>query len=101
MNALKEGLMLPPVQALPHSFGNMTLDTDTYEKQIGCVLLQNQGEETTRSIGYLTHTLDDAIKRKDITQRECLAIVWSALIKCPYVEVSLLTLADHAFSNGS
>ncbi|NJR72361.1 MAG: hypothetical protein HC782_04925 [Gammaproteobacteria bacterium] len=65
----------------------MTLDTDACAVQVGCVLLQKQPDDTVRPIGYWSLALNDAERRYDTTQRECLAIVWSVLILRPFLKV--------------
>lgn len=52
MNSLKNALISPPVLALPNNSGHLTLDTDACNVQVGCVLLQQQPDDTTKPIGY-------------------------------------------------
>lgn len=66
MNLLKEARILPPVLVLPNATNRMTLDTDAC-----IVLLQQQRDETTKLIGYLSRSLRDAERMHDTTKREC------------------------------
>lgn len=71
----KEALVSPLVPALPSSTGHMRLDTDEYDKQVRCVLLQKQEEETSKTIEGRSPKGNNAGKRCDTTRRELLAIV--------------------------
>lgn len=86
MNVLEEALASPPILALSNSTGHMKIDTDACNKQVGCVLLQKQEDETTRPIGYWSHSLNDAEKRYDTRPRERPAVVCSQLILQPYLK---------------
>lgn len=86
INPLKGALVLPPVIALPKSSGHKTLDKDACDKQVGCLLLPLQDDETTRPAGFCSH------KHNDTTERECLAIVWSVLILCLYLKGTRFTI---------
>lgn len=63
INTLKEALLSPLILALPSSTGYVTLDTDTRDKQILCVLLKKQDDGTTQPIGYWSCLINDAEKR--------------------------------------
>lgn len=42
---------------------------------MGCVLEQEQSDETMRPVEYWSQTLNDAEGRYDSTHRECFAVV--------------------------
>lgn len=52
MIAFKKALMSQPVLALKNPTGHTILDTDACTFQVGCVLLQQQQNETTELIDY-------------------------------------------------
>lgn len=58
----------------------MTLDTDAFNAQIGCVLLQRQSDNTIKLVGYWCCSPTDAGVLYDITQRQCLVIVRPVLL---------------------
>ena len=94
-NELKERLISPPILALPQPHGHYVLDTDACDKQVGCVLMQEQ-EGTLRPIGYWSRSLTPAEKNYDTTQREWLAVVWAILLLRPYLEMQKFTVrTDH------
>lgn len=46
-STLQQNIVPAPVLALPCSNGLLTLDTDAFHKQIGCVLMQDQKNGAT------------------------------------------------------
>lgn len=97
MNVLKEAPVSSSVIALPNSIGHMTLNTDTWDKKVACVLLHKQEDETTRPVGYWSHSLNYAEKSYYTTQRKFFAIVWSVLILHPDLGGTSFTLrAEYA-----
>lgn len=50
---LQDRLISPPILALPRSEGHYTPDTDTYDQQIGGVLLQKQNENVGSPTPYV------------------------------------------------
>lgn len=87
MKNLKLALTAPPVLALPYSGGHLTLNTDAYNAQIGCVFLQKQLDNKTKFIDYWSRLLTEIEQWYDKTQLECLAIVWSVDFLHPYLDV--------------
>lgn len=80
--------------ALPRS--RFTVDTDALDKQIGCVLLQYQGEGPTKSIRYWSRALFPFKCTYDTKQHECLAVVWEALLLRAYLEkTKFVARTDH------
>lgn len=92
LDVLKNALIFSPILAPHNSSGNITLDTDACDVQIGCVLLQKQANDTTRRIVYWSRSVKDAERRYDTTRRECLAIVWSVPLLRSYLEGNRFTI---------
>lgn len=84
-DSLKQRLMKLPVFGLPSLNGRYTTDTDASDKNIGCVLLQEQPEGTTQPIGYWSRTLTPSERAYGTTHRECLDVVWPVLLLRPYL----------------
>lgn len=94
---LKHRLTSAPTLCMPRRKGDYTLDTDSSAEQIGAVLLQGQPDGTPRPLGYRSRSLSPAERNYFTTERECLAVVWSVLLFCPYLEGTRLTVrTDHA-----
>lgn len=94
---LRDSMISPPVLALPRAGYSYTLDTDACDYQVGCVLLQEQPDKTLRPVGYWSRSLTKAEKNYSTTEKECLAIVWAALMLRPYLEGVRFTLrTDHS-----
>lgn len=86
LDMLKENLIEPPVLRLPRSQVNYTVDQCTRGKQIYLVLLQKKPDGTNRPIWYWSRPWNDTEKAYDTTPRECLAVVWAALLLLLYFE---------------
>lgn len=83
----------------PYSGGHLTLETDICNVQNGCVLLQNQPDKETKSIGCWSRSLTDTKQRYNTVQRKYLAAVWSVLHHL-YLEESRFTVGtDHETLN--
>ena len=96
LEELKKRLIEPPILTLPRRDGRYTVDTDACDKQVGCVLLQEQPEVPARPIGYWSRSLNQAERAYDTTHRECLAVVWAVLLLRPYLEGTRYTIrTDH------
>lgn len=75
--------------------GQMTLDTNDFDVQVRCVLLQ-QPDIATKLIWYWSRSLASAERIYDVTQREWLAIVWAKLLFRPYLEgTRFIIKTDH------
>lgn len=61
----------------PNSTDHMTLDADV---QVGCVLLQQQLDETTKQINSWSRLVKNIEHVYNTTQRECLAVVWAVFL---------------------
>jgi len=73
------------ILALPRRHEAYTLDTDASAGQVGAVLLQEQADQSTRPVGYWSHSLNAAERNYSTTERECLAVVWASLLLRPYI----------------
>jgi len=85
---LKRRLTEAPIFALPRRDRAYTLDTDASTGQVGEVLLQQQPDQSTRSVGYSRRSLNAAERNYSTTERECLAVVCASLLLRPYIEGS-------------
>lgn len=88
LEAFKKKLLVPPVLTLPWSNGRYTIDPDTCNSQVECVLLQEKEDKILKSIGYWPRSLCDAESRHVTTLKECLVVVRAALMLIPYPEAS-------------
>lgn len=67
--------METPVFAPLRSQGTNRVDTDAFDKQMGCLLLYNQPEWIQKPVGYLACLLNDKECAYDTTRHERLAVV--------------------------
>lgn len=91
-NLQNYALISPPALSLTNSTKHMTLETDTCDDQVECVLLQVQHDNIERPIECWSHSLTDAKLKYDNTQRECLTIIWAFLLSRPYLEDTRFTI---------
>jgi len=93
---LKQALVNPPVLALPKLGKPYIVDTDAYAYQVGCTLLQEQGDDTWLPVGYWSQALNKAEQGYSPTERECLAVVWAVTTLRPYIErTRFVVRTDH------
>ena len=93
---LKRRLMSPPILALPKQRGYYKLDTDAYDHQVGCTLLQEEGEAGYVPIGYWSRALTKQERDYTTTEKECLTIVWDIPLLRPYLKGQRFTVrTDH------
>jgi RNase H-like domain found in reverse transcriptase len=69
-NTLRDRLLSPPVLAQPRAKGQMWLDTDAFEGQLGCCFLQLQPDGKPLPLGYWSRTLNSAEKNYSTTEKE-------------------------------
>lgn len=81
-----ERLISPPVLALPRFQGQYTVNTDAYDRQIGCVLLQKLPDGHNKQIGYWSSSLTDSERANNTAHRECLPVVWVVFLFRPYLK---------------
>lgn len=80
LESLKTTSVTFPVLTRPLREVNFTVDTDSPDRQVGFVLLQEQLDRQTEPIGYSFRSRNDTEKRYDTTHRECLSILWAVLL---------------------
>lgn len=89
---LKAALVSPPVLRLPRSGLPFSVVTDSSEYQIGCVLLQTHEDGQKYPLGYWSRALSGPERNYSVTEKECLAIVWSIQMLPPYLQGNHFTL---------
>jgi RNase H-like domain found in reverse transcriptase/Reverse transcriptase (RNA-dependent DNA polymerase) len=95
-NTLRDRLLSPPVLALPRAKGQMWLDTEASDGQLGCCLLRLQPDGKPLPLGYWSRTLNAAEKNYSTTEKEYLAIVWAVTHLRPYLEgIDFTDRTDH------
>lgn len=75
MRNLQENLISPPILAVSYVEWKMKMDRDTSYGRVGCVVLQELPDKTTKPIWYWSRLLESAEHLYDSTRRECLATV--------------------------
>lgn len=80
MHELQGKLMSPPIQSLSYAGDRYILDTNAFNVQVECVLLQEQSNWKIKPVCYWSRFLRTAEQIYDTTQHERLIIVWSVLI---------------------
>lgn len=73
---LKTSLTEPPVLVPLDDVGELKLRTDTSHFGLGAVLMQKM-EDSPHPVCYISRTLSPAGKNYEVTEKECLAIVWA------------------------
>lgn len=91
LKTLKPELMEHPRLGLNRSQGIYNVDTDAYDREMRCVLLQKFPNGTERRIGYWSRLLNDMERAYDFTNEEWFTVVWTVLLIWPYVEGCLFT----------
>lgn len=74
------------------SEGCLTLDTDVWDKQTRCVLIQDQEYGAKKPLRYWSQTLYTAEYNYDKTRGKCLALVWAILVQRPYLDRKRFTV---------
>ena len=83
---LKEALTSPPVLALPRRGRKYVLDVDACGTQVGAALLQEQANEKLQPVAYINRRLAANELFYEVTEKECLAVVWASLKLRSYLE---------------
>lgn len=78
--------------ALPRSKGLWNLDTDACDKEVGCVLMQDQQDRTKNAIIKCIRAFIPAHQNYDTTRQDCLAVVWSLLFLNHYLKRRRFTI---------
>lgn len=72
------------------------LNTDTCDRQVGCVLPKKQEDGRDRPTGYLSCTLSKPEKNLDAIHRDCFAVVLAVLLLRRSLEGTMFTIkTDH------
>lgn len=66
--------------------GYFTLDTDVSDKEIGCVLMQDQADEVKQLLGTCSRKINAAELNDDDTHGECKDTVWAIPLLRLYLE---------------
>jgi hypothetical protein len=94
---LKDRVCSPPVLALPRLKGDLILDTDASDEQLGCCLQQRGEDGHLHPLGYWSRQLNAAERNYSATEKEALAVVWSIKRLRPYLEGARFTVrTDHS-----
>lgn len=64
--------------------GRYTFDINAGDKEVWCVLLQDQPEGPSKPLGYWSRSTHKAGQAYDTAQKEFLAIIWAVLLPRPY-----------------
>lgn len=75
---LQHQRLLPPILSLPRSNGRYMVDTDARDKQVLCILWQDQPKGTTKPKGYWSGSTSRAAKAYYKAETKCLAVVWTS-----------------------
>lgn len=86
LEVFKEYLTISPVLPFPRNKRKYTLDTDACDKQIGCVLLEEQQDGNIRLVRYWSRRLADKEREVGTAYKECLAVVWSVTLLRAHLE---------------
>lgn len=88
----------PPVLTLRRHDGKFTLDTNICSVQVGCVLVEEQENETNRPIRCF-RSIHDSQRAYDTMHRKCYAEICEMLLFRPNSKERRLTIRfDHDFS---
>lgn len=80
----------------PDTIGQTTIDTNAFDVLVGCVVLQQQPEYTTKHIVYWSRFLTNAERTYIATRRKSLAIAWTVLLLSFYSKGTHFTICtDH------
>lgn len=95
-----------PVLALQQADVHVTIDKDTYDTQLGWVLLKQPEEGTLQPVGYWSSTQSEPEKKLETTLKECVVVVGAVLLLRLYQEGSrIIVRTDHEqlkwFSKGT
>lgn len=85
---MEEKLISAIVLAFPRRQGRFTVDTIACDKQIGCVLFQDENEGPSEPIGYCSRILIPVERTSGTTKHENLAAVWAVLKLHLYLKVT-------------
>lgn len=87
--------MSPTILSLPSKEARYTLDADANDRQIGCLILQQQDEKVDEPIRYWQHIINDRVRNLDTTRGERLVLIWAILLLHLYLAGSKLTVCSN------
>jgi RNase H-like domain found in reverse transcriptase/Reverse transcriptase (RNA-dependent DNA polymerase)/Integrase zinc binding domain/Integrase core domain/Chromo (CHRromatin Organisation MOdifier) domain len=94
---LKQSIISPPVLALPRLTGELVLDTDSSDEQLGCCLQQRGEDGHLHPLGFWSRHLNAPEINYSATEKEALAVVWAIKRLRPYLEGEKFTVrTDHS-----
>jgi hypothetical protein len=77
--------------------GELVLDTDASDEQLGCWFQQRGDDENLHPLGYWLRQLNPAEVNYSATKEEALPVVWSIKVLKPYLEgQEFIVRTDHA-----
>ena len=83
---LKKAVLSPPILRLPRADLPYSVDTDAFNHEVGCDLLQTYPDGTRHLIGFWIRSLNPAEKNYSVSEKEHLAIVLAVQLLRPYLE---------------
>jgi len=93
---LNEALTTPPALGLPRRGRKYVLDVDACGTQVDATLLHEQDDRKLHPVAYMSRRLATNELPDEISQKECLAVVWASLKQRPYLEGDhVLVRTDH------
>lgn len=78
----------PPVLALSTHNSHMTLDINVCSQQIGLILMRDQAYKRKKLLRYWFQLLTAPERNYDTTSKECLVVIWAAVLLTLYLEWS-------------
>lgn len=82
----------PPLLAVAKPIGRYKLDTDAWDKQSGCAMLQEPLARPSKHVGYSSWSLKMEEEEYGSTYRESFAVVLTVILLRLYLQVSSLTV---------
>lgn len=86
LETLQNRLLSLTMPSLPTPNGRYTLDTNTYDRQVWYVIMQEQPERQAKPVEYWSQSRHMAEHTYDTTRREFLAVKCAVLLLRPYLE---------------
>jgi len=95
--ALKAALVTAPILVFPDFSRPFIIACDASRNSIGCTLMQLDEDNIERPVAYASRTLSPAEIGYGISEKECLACVWSCRQFRKYIQGSeVIVITDHS-----